>query len=72
MVKSKNGLLINDSISDHLPVFTFSEVDGMTKEKTSHYYKLVRDDKVENLNKFKNCIKSMSYAVEDQFECVTV
>ena len=52
-VKSECGLIIDDTISDHLPVFSIIKLEGIINDKDKAYYKMVRNDYPENIENLR-------------------
>ena len=63
---SYNGVLINDTISDHLPIFTCMDYKGIAKVRANKY-KWVGDISHNNLQNFKEDLTNMDW--NSVYEC---
>ena len=57
---SSNGVLINDTISDHLPIFTCIDYKGIVKVSTNEY-KWSRDISRNNMQNFKEDLTNVDW-----------
>ena len=58
--KSNSGIIVNDTISDHLPIFSFIGLDGFSK-KSSEMYKIVRSLNQKNISNFKSQLDQLDW-----------
>ena len=61
-VKSTSGIVIDDTISDHLPIYTCIELNVFVKQQVKVYFKLCRQLKGENIERLKAELRTTDWS----------